>query len=175
MNLSLKQVYYILTNLAEAVIKEPKFVTYLYNNKVQLFRNGNIIGDSYISHRNITDYHKISILKSIAQDYRQYYKQYFEENKKSLTEQKPEFEKEDSDQPIKEVKEDLVLDYSSKSLLDIVKQKFNICQQFVESHILESERYYHQKRKQDYKIIPIQVDPPKPEEEDESLKNIASQ
>jgi hypothetical protein len=184
-------------------VQDPIFITYEYLNKVKLFRNVNLIGDCYVSHRGgVTDYYKIQVLKHICQEYRKYYKAYNDEYKASDESQKKiEQEKKDQEEALlnkemeesgedridntKQIEENQIVDqlkpldtqareelkkedlFSSKKLLEIVKEKFTKCQVFIEEFVLNNEDYYSNKRKKNYKIIPIQIDPPKIELEND--------
>lgn len=142
--------------------KEPKFISYEFINKAQLFRNVNLIGDCYISHRNITDFYKIIILKNIHQEFRKMHKLYLEEITQNIP--KDEELKDNEDNELKtnsDKQETTKFEYSSKALLDIVKVKYNKCQEFIENNVLSSEEYYSSKRKKMYKLIPINIEPPK--------------
>lgn len=55
-------------------------------------------------------------------------------------------------------------EYCTKSLLEIVKPKFNFFQEQVENYILSNEKFWSKNRKKHYCIIPIDVLPPKIEE-----------
>ena len=214
-----------------------------------------------ISHRNITDYHKIKILKNITQEFRRYYKPYYKEkqekklkelenerqlrkelkesqllgaekqneientsdnyiNNEQYIDNKLEIKKskvmdsksnlvtpivnnritkidskndklpktnvpntniipkhtksvlesidqeEDFDKPLV-VEEEL---YSSKMLLDIVKEKYAYCQKFIEDYYLDNIKFYSEKRKKHYDLVSIEVNPPKNQEEIEETK-----
>ena len=242
----------------------------------------NIVGDCYISHRNVTDFYKIAILKNINQQFREWHKKYKEEedenqrlfeeeqrklqeiedekrakeeeeerikreeevrereereerereekekeetkqgllNKKTKEIQKEKTKKEDSKKKEKEdnsknasniknskntsnlnasmsnskdakdikgekekvgniltdenkiLEEEEPLDnYCSKSLMPIVKSKFDLCQEFVENYLLKNEEFWSKNRKKFYPIIPIDVVPPKIEENADELQD----
>jgi hypothetical protein len=57
--------------------------------------------------------------------------------------------------------------YGSKALLDIIKSRFTNYQESVENYILTNEKYYSKNRKRFYCIIPIDVFPPKVEDEND--------
>ena len=112
--------------------KEPKFTSYEFINKAQLFRNVNLIGDCYISHRNVTDFYKITIIKNIHQEFRKMHKLYMEEITQNIP--KDEEFKDNEDNELKtnsDKQETTKFEYSSKALLDIVKIKYNKCQEFI--------------------------------------------
>jgi len=50
--------------------------------------------------------------------------------------------------------------YCSSSLMNIVQEKFNKCQEFVENYVIKNEEFWSKNRKKFYCIIPINIDPP---------------
>lgn len=235
----------------------------------------NIVGDCYVSHREVSDLYKLTILRNITQDFRKYYKKYkeekdeedriireieeekqakirAEEEKKRIEEEeikrieeeekeKERLEKEkENAEELKLEKKDTIVekklssklstlnskktkefkntssennasnlnnsnnsnqktsnknvnlnssqtkfindnqilekveeeeavkdDFCSKNLLDLIKPRYNKCQEYVENYILGNEEFWSKNRKKFYKIIPIDVIPPKIEENKE--------
>lgn len=68
---------------------------------------------------------------------------------------------------VKEEIDDKKDNYSSECLLPIIQKKFEQCQNFVEEYILREEQFWSINRNKFYKIIPLLVEPPKIEENED--------
>lgn len=163
--------------------KEMKQVEIEFLNNIEVFKNINIIGDCYVLHKDNTDYHKLSILKGIKEIYRGMYMKYKEDiekdekeredkqiSKKSLKSVKSQQANKNSSDEIKEnqdetsqVQEEEKVEesfqYSTKCLIGFVKEKYNICMEYIEKYLIENEKYYSSKRNKYYELVKIDVLP----------------
>lgn len=169
------------TEQSNPVKKEIKQAEILFLNNIDVFKNINIIGDCYVLHKDNTDYHKLSILKGIKEIYRGMYMKYKENkekdemenkqiSKKSLKSVKSQHANKNNSDEIKENQEETSqlqeeekveesFQYSTKCLIGFVKQKYNICMEYIEKYLIENEKYYSSKRNKYYELVKIDVLP----------------